>query len=51
MPLSRTAVTQPFPSGDFEDVLAANADYVRDHVDAGLSGWARQGLAKPHACA
>lgn len=45
MPLSRTAVTQPFPGAVFEDVLAANAEYVRDHVDTGLSGWAQRGLA------
>ena len=31
--------------GDFDDVVAANADYQREHVDRGLPGRAARGLA------
>ncbi len=45
MPLSRTAELVPFPADTFADVLAANDAYAVDYVDAGLTGWARKGLA------
>lgn len=36
---------QPFPDARFEDVLAANASFVRGFGDADLAGSAREGLA------
>jgi carbonic anhydrase len=45
MPLSRTASLQPFPQESFVDVLAANADFVADHAESELTGWAAKGLA------
>ena len=45
MPLSRTAVLEPFPNEAFADVLAANAEYARHHAESDLTGWAAKGLA------
>jgi len=45
VPLSRTADLQPFPRDAFADLLEANAAYAVEHVDSGLTGWARKGLA------
>lgn len=45
MPLSRTAVIQPFPVDDFTDVITANEAYARDYAASDLSGWAQRGLA------
>lgn len=45
MPLSRTAVIQPFPVDEFTDVLSANAEYAHDYAASDLSGWAQKGLA------
>ena len=45
MPLSKTAKRQPFPSGTFADVLAANAEYASHYAATNLSGRAARGLA------
>ena len=45
MPLSRTAVTQPFPVDAFADVLEANQAYAEQYTASDLSGWAAKGLA------
>lgn len=45
MPLSRTAVRQPFPAEDFVDVLSANEAYARSYSASELTGWAARGLA------
>ncbi len=37
--------SQPFPEDDFDDVLAANADFVTTFEDAGMTGRAARGLA------
>ena len=34
-----------FPRGEFEDVLASNAEYVKSFADEGLTGTAASGLA------
>lgn len=45
MPLSRTAALQPFPAGEFADVIAANEAYAASYSASDLSGWAAEGLA------
>ena len=45
MPLSRTAITQPFPVQAFTDVLDANHEYAERYTASDLSGWAAKGLA------
>ncbi len=45
MSLSRTAVREPFPAGNFSDVLAANERYADQYASSDLTGWAAKGLA------
>jgi carbonic anhydrase len=45
MSLSRTADRQPFPAGEFQDVLSANERYAEQFSTSDLSGWAAKGLA------
>lgn len=45
MPLSRTAMLEPFPLDAFADVVAANEEYASAYTASGLTGWAVRGLA------
>ena len=45
MPIFNVNDLGMFPRGEFEDVLASNAEYVKSFADEGLTGTAASGLA------